>query len=309
MQRIRIGIIGLGKIALEEHIPALVAESAYELVAAVGHSKPLPNVPYYSSVKAMLREVPTIEAVAICTPPQSHFAAAKLALESGCHVLLEKPPCTSVEEFDVLVQLANRMGKTLFQTWHARETPVVDAAALWLSSRKILRGRVVWKEDVRHWHPHQSWIWRAGGFGVLDAGINAISILTRILPEPLLVEAAHLLVPANCETPIAAAVSFRTNDGALIDADFDFRHPATQDRTITIETDGGCLELIGHGTELRIDGKAVDMVGQACEYPALYRQFHNLITTNRSEVDKRPLVLVSEIFSLAGRATIAPFED
>lgn len=308
MQRIRIGIVGLGKIALEEHVPALTAESNYELIAAVGCPDSLPGVPCFATLNEMLHERPALEAVAICTPPQAHFSAAKSALESGCHVLLEKPPCTSVEEFDALVKLAQRAGKTLFQTWHARETPAVDAAAHWLSSRRLLSGRVVWKEDVRHWHPHQGWIWREGGFGVLDAGINAISILTRILPVPLAIDAAHLLIPANCETPIAAAVSFHAAEAA-IDADFDFRHPVTQDRTITVETDAGKLELIGHGAELKIDGKPVDVEKQPCEYAALYRQFRNLIAGGRSDTDKRPLELVSEIFALAGRATVAPFQD
>ena len=33
------------------------------------------------------------------------------------------------------------------------------------------------------WHPGQEWIWQAGGFGVFDPGINALSIVTRILPR------------------------------------------------------------------------------------------------------------------------------
>lgn len=309
MRRIQIGIVGLGKIALEEHVPALTADTAYQLVAAVGRRENHLHVPLFPSIEVMLHDGPKIEAVAICTPPQAHFGAANTALEAGCHVLLEKPPCPNVEEFGRLVVLANRMGKTLFQTWHARETPVVEVAAQWLSSRQILRGRVIWKEDVRHWHPHQDWIWREGGFGVLDAGINAISILTRILPSPLAVEAAHLLVPANCETPIAAAVGFRTEQGAMIDADFDFRHPITQDRAIVIETDAGILELLGHGAELRIDGKPVASVEEPCEYASLYRQFRNLIAAGQSNTDKQPLELVDEIFRVAGRAVVAPFRD
>ena len=42
---------------------------------------------------------------------------------------------------------------------------------------------VTWKEDVRHWHPGQQWIWEAGGFGVFDPGINALSIVTKIMPD------------------------------------------------------------------------------------------------------------------------------
>jgi D-galactose 1-dehydrogenase len=41
---------------------------------------------------------------------------------------------------------------------------------------------VIWREDVRVWHPGQDWIWQPGGLGVFDPGINALSIITHILP-------------------------------------------------------------------------------------------------------------------------------
>jgi hypothetical protein len=44
--------------------------------------------------------------------------------------------------------------------------------------------RIEWREDVRVWHPGQTWIWEPGGFGVSDPGINALSVATRILPRP-----------------------------------------------------------------------------------------------------------------------------
>ena len=50
-------------------------------------------------------------------------------------------------------------------------------------------GRIIWKEDVHHWHPGQRWIWEPGGFGVFDPGINALSVLTEILPTKSCVEA------------------------------------------------------------------------------------------------------------------------
>ena len=64
--------------------------------------------------------------------------------------------------------------------------------------------KVTWKEDVRHWHPGQEWIWEPGGFGVFDPGINALSIVTKILPEPIFADSATIEVPANTATPIAA---------------------------------------------------------------------------------------------------------
>lgn len=309
MRRIRLGIVGLGKIALEEHVPALLANDAYQIAACVSSCAQLGGVPFFPTVDAMLDDSAELDAVAICTPPQAHYEAAKIALQRGKHVLLEKPPCQTVEQFDELAELARRNGCTLFQTWHARETTAVDAAARWLATRPVRRGQVLWKEDVRQWHPRQTWIWRDGGFGVLDAGINAISILTKILPEDISVEAAHLLVPSNCESPIAAAVAFRTEHGALIDAEFDFRHSGRLVRSVDLETDAGVLNLARQGAELEIDGSPVSLATQQQEYQTLYRRFATLIERHESDIDKRPLELVVDIFRLAAHSLIEPFHE
>lgn len=309
LQSIRVGIVGLGKIALEEHVPALQANAAFELVAAASAKASLEDVPSYGNFEEMLAHCPEIEAVAICTPPQAHFEAARFALQHGKHVLLEKPPCPTVAEFDELTALAAKVGRTLFQSWHARESRAVGDAVAWIGGRAVTGGRVVWKEDVRHWHPGQAWIWQDGGFGVLDAGINAISILTRLLPEPLTVEAAHLLVPANCVSPIAAAVAFRTVSGALIDADFDFRHHGDQARAMELDTPDGALTLAWQGAAKPARGKMVELGTQEEEYASLYARFADLIARGQSETDKRPLELVTEILAKADRSTVAPFSE
>jgi predicted dehydrogenase len=301
--------VGLGKIALEEHIPALAANHAFSLVAAASAKSSLPNVPVFTTVEAMLDAVPDIDAVAVCTPPQAHYAPAKLALSRRKHVLMEKPPCPTLAEFDELSVLAHSQGLTLFQTWHAREAPAISAAADWLSARKVTGGRVVWKEDVRHWHPGQSWIWNEGGFGVLDAGINAISILTAIVPEPLSVEAAHLFVPDNSASPIAAAVVFRTASGALIDAEFDFRHRGIQSRLVEIETVDGTLDLTRFSATRGMTEIWGEVGSQSQEYAALYRRFAALIAEGRCDTDKRPLELVVETLRVAGRSSVAPFRE
>jgi predicted dehydrogenase len=309
VQPIRVGIVGLGKIALEEHVPAIRANPDFALVASAGTSTTLEGVAAFTCVERMLEGCPELDAVAVCTPPQSHFTGASMALQCGKHVLLEKPPCTTTAEFDELTELAAKAGRTLFQTWHARESVAVETAARWLGDRPVAAGRVVWKEDVRQWHPGQAWIWQDGGFGVLDAGINAISILTRIVPEPLEVESAHLLVPENCASPIAAAVAFRTSRGAMIDAEFDFRHRGDQERAMELDTGEGTLTLAWQGAAGQARGLLVELGTQREEYASIYRHFSGLIAEGRSETDKRPLELVTEILASASRATVAPFRE
>src|SRR5699024_2048398 len=122
--------------------------------------------------------------------------------EAGRDVLLEKPPGASVAEVMALDRLARDKACVLYATWHSRHAAGVGPARDWLAGRRILGGRITWREDVRRWHPGQDWIWQAGGLGVFDPGINALSVLTAILPVEVFVGAAELEFPANRDTPI-----------------------------------------------------------------------------------------------------------
>src|SRR3546814_15502820 len=98
--------------------------------------------------------------------------------------MLEKPPAATTTEICALADHARARGVTLFATWHSREAAGVAGARDWLSGKRIRAAHIRLKEDIRRWHPGQEWILDAGGFGVFDPGINALSIMTAILPAP-----------------------------------------------------------------------------------------------------------------------------
>jgi len=308
---IRLGVVGVGKIARDQHIPALSANPDFVLVAGASRHAQVDGVANFPTIEAMLQGCPDLDAVAICTPPQVHYEAAKLALLSGKHVLLEKPPCSSTVQLARLAALADETGRSLYQTWHSQHAGGVAAAERWLKPRKILGGRVAWKEDVRRWHPGQTWIWQAGGFGVLDPGINAISILTRIIPEAFFAETARLSLPSNREAPIAADLLFRTDSGAEISAAFDFRHTGVQTWDIEVDTDAGAVKLSGGGAIFTVGGapRPPDGSELESEYGSIYRRFAELIANGRSDVDAAPLQMTADIFLVASQLTVEPFED
>jgi D-galactose 1-dehydrogenase len=306
---IRVGIVGVGKIARDQHIPAILGNSALSLEAAASRHAQVSGVANFSSIEEMLAKVTDLDAVAICTPPQAHYAAAKLALAKGKHVLLEKPPCTSLTQFENLVRLARIAGRTLYQTWHSRHAHAVAPAQRLLQQQILKQGRVTWKEDVRQWHPGQTWIFEPGGFGVLDPGINAISIMTQIIAEPIFVTSACLYVPSNCAAPIAAELEFVTDRGVGISAGLDFRHTGPQTWDIDLVTDQGSIKLSAGGGQLTVGGHAVpaDAGALASEYEDIYERFVQLIRQGESEVDVRPLQLVADIFLIAKHISVAPF--
>jgi D-galactose 1-dehydrogenase len=311
MEPIRMGIAGVGKIARDQHIPCIAANPAFELRAVASPNSLVAGVANYATIEALLAGPEKIDAVAICTPPQSHYELAKSALNSGRHVLLEKPPCASMAQLENLVRLADRARRSLYQAWHSQHARAVEPTARLLEQRKVHRVRVTWKEDVRRWHPGQGWLWQPGGFGVLDPGMNALSILTKLIPQPIFPRAARLFLPANCGAPIAAELELTTDAGLDICATFDFRETGPQRWNIDFETDAGAMRLSAGGGHLTLGDQPVpaDAGSLDAEYAALYRRFAELVPRGASDVDMRPLQLVSDIFLVAKQIQVESFEE
>ena len=238
----------------------------------------------YKSIEAMLDAVPAIDAVSLCMPPQFRYEAARAALEAGKHVFLEKPPGATLSEVADLEALAAAKGVSLFASWHSRYAPAVEAAKSFLASTKIKSVKVIWKEDVRHWHPNQDWIWQAGGLGVFDPGINALSIVTHILPKPLFITSATLEFPENRDAPIAASIALHDADKLPVHAEFDWRQTGKQSWDIIAETDAGAMVLAEGGAKLSIDGELKFTTSRKQEYPALYRRFAEIIKAGDSRM-------------------------
>jgi D-galactose 1-dehydrogenase len=303
---IRMAIVGLGKIARDQHIPAIAGNAGIELAAVASRNASIDGVAHFATLDELLYAAPDIDAVALCTPPQVRHAQAAAALKAGKHVLLEKPPGATVSELKPLIAAAGETGRTLFATWHSRFAPAVEPAKAFLAGRRIKTVVVEWKEDVTVWHPGQVWIWQPGGFGVFDPGINALSILTRILPRPFFLTQAELCFPANRAAPIAADLSFRDDSGLPIRAEFDWRQTGPQTWDIRIETDAGLLTLSAGGSRLFHDERTL-LDEKPAEYRGIYRHFVELIANHASDVDLSPLVHVADAFMLGRRRVVEPF--
>lgn len=308
MKPIAIGLVGYGKIARDQHEPAIAASPDFELAAVTDPAAVHAFVPSYPALPAMLEAEPAIEAVSLCMQPRFRAQAARDAILAGRHVLLEKPPSTSVAEAEELIALAQERGVSLYAAWHSQQSAALEAARSWLAGTAIRSVRVDWKEDVRVWHPGQDWIWQDGGFGVFDPGINALSILSALLPGPLLLTEADLEVPDNCATPIGARLSLQSGAGMPVRAEFDFHQTGPQTWDIRMETDLGELVLSHGGNRLFIGGEEI-AVGNEAEYPALYARFAALIRVQEIEADLAPLRLVEQAMLVGRVRAVGRFEE
>jgi D-galactose 1-dehydrogenase len=306
---IRIGIIGYGKIARDQHVPSIAADPHFELAAVAGRrAMALTDVPAFSSHRELISSLAgELEAVAICTPPEVRAEIAADAIAAGLHVLLEKPPAATLGETEHMEALARKAGLSLYAGWHSQHAAAVPAARQALAGTRVTALDIQWFEDVRKWHPGQEWIWEPGGFGVFDPGINALSIATHILPMPLFVREASLAFPSNRQQPIAASLGF-AGGGDAFRAEFDWRYTEGERWTIRVDTEEGqTIELLDGGARLLIGGEeqAVEEVG---EYPSIYRRFAELIEAGETELDREPLRIVADAFLSGRRETVEPFE-
>ena len=311
MAKHRIGIIGYGKIARDQHEPSIRSSPDFELAAVsnAGDGPTPADAPAFATYAQMLAAVPDMDAVAVCTPPGPRRAVALAVLAAGRHALLEKPPAGTVTEVTDIGRAAQAAGKVVFTTYHAQHNAAVKRAAERLAGKSLRKLRVTWKEDVRRWHPGQEWVFAAGGFGVFDPGINALSILTRILPEPVFIHSADLSTPKGRDAPIAADLVLGT--GAHDDEDlrcaFDWRQSGEQTWDIEAKThDGLALTLRNGGARLEVTGEP-PFDGAPDEYPDIYREFADLLAQNRSRLDPAPFQLVADSFMLGRRVEVEPF--
>jgi D-galactose 1-dehydrogenase len=305
---IRLAIVGLGKIARDQHIPAIAGTDGIELAAIADPRGGIDGVAHFATLDRLLADAHDIDAVALCTPPQVRSALATAALKAGKHVLLEKPPGATVSELDPLIATARQTGRTLFAAWHSRFAPAVEPARNFLADRQIKSVVVEWREDVRVWHPGQAWIWEPGGLGVFDPGINALSILTRILPRPFFLTRSELSFPRNRAAPIAADLTFSDDASTPIHAEFDWRQTGPQTWDIHVETDAGRLTLSSGGRRLVHDDRTL-VDEEKSEYRRIYRRFVELIANGVSDVDLSPLVHVADAFLLGRRRDVEPFNE
>jgi predicted dehydrogenase len=304
---IPIALVGIGKIARDQHLPAIAANPDFTLVAAVSRHGKVEGVPNFTDFDRFLAEGPTA-AVALCTPPDARLEMSLKAIAAGRDLLIEKPPAATLGEIETIISAAKDAGVVLFATWHSRFAPAVARARDWISDRTATKITITWREDVRRWHPNQAWIWQPGGFGVFDPGINALSILTEILPGAIHVNSAELEVPSNAFTPIAARLVMTGRGAIPILADFDWRQEGPQTWDIEVQAGPERLKLRMGGARLAIDGAEVDVDAEQ-EYPEIYRRFAGLVATRTSDADITPLRIVADA-CLKGRQTAAdPFHD
>jgi D-galactose 1-dehydrogenase len=304
MGKRKIAVIGVGKIAIDQHLPVIDASEDFELAATVSSRGVAHNgLPVFRTAAELYAAMPEVGLVSICTPPGVRHSLVREALDAGKDVMMEKPPTTTISELDDIIAHAKRLDRVLFQTWHSQYNAAVDRTKAILLDEGVKSVRIDWRESVRKWHPGQDWVWEPGGFGVCDPGINAFSIFTKIMPFPVFVESANLTFPANKMTPVDVEIGFKSGQAhkPKLSAGFNWLEESGEIWTLHIVTaTGNDIKLEDGGRRLTINGELILEHGDV-EYAGIYDRFADLLDRQESDVDAAPLRLMSDVFLLGGR--------
>lgn len=148
MTKLKVGVIGVGGIAQDRHIPALlklkdtvslVAVQDINTVQMIDVAKRF-NIPHAVETPSELFKL--VDAVVICTPNKFHADLSIEALNHGVHVLCEKPMAMTTEECDRMIEATNKNCKLLTVAYHYRHTDVA------ITAKKAIESGVVGKPLV-----------------------------------------------------------------------------------------------------------------------------------------------------------------
>ncbi len=243
--RVRLGMVGGGQGAFIGAVHRIAArlDDAYVLVCGALSSDParahvsaaeigLDPVRSYGSYTEMFAAERTrsdrMEAVAIVTPNHLHYPIARAALQSGFHVICDKPLATSVAEADELVRLAADANRIFAVTYNYSGYPMVRQARAMVARGDIGALRMVQVEYAQAWLAgpleatgQKQAAWRTDptrsgpGGAIGDIGSHAFHLacfVTGRVPEQILADVSTFVAGRGVDDN--AHVLLRFADGA-----------------------------------------------------------------------------------------------
>ncbi len=253
---VRVAIVGTGNIAELAHIPALRAQGErVAVVAAVDVDaerlesfQTAHDIPAgYRSLGPML-DLEKPDLVHVCTPPSLHVDTVVRCLEAGAWVLVEKPPCLSLAEFD-RIEAAERDGgpyaSVVFQhrfgsgARHLTQLIADDA----LGKPLVAVCQTTWYRDDAYFDVPWRGDWAAEGGGpTMGHGIHQMDLLLSLLGEWTEVRAMAGTLARDVRTEDVSMAVVRFANGAMASIVNSVLSPR-EESYVRIDFTGGTVEL------------------------------------------------------------------
>ena len=252
--KIRVGIIGVGRIAVQSHIPDFFRAGA-EVIAladvvegrAARFARQF-DIPHAFDDYHQMLAMPEVEVVSVCTPPVAHEEVATAALEAGKHVYMEKPPAMNEAQMARIVDVRRRTGKRLLVGSHTIYHPEIQTLKRYIDAGELGEIYVVKSLGSRRRGLPHGWYRRKATIGGGAAFEDNSHKLDRVL---------YLLDTPNPISVIARTYRKFSDYPSTADyMDMDFADGRTRDLSVMetedlaeafVQFDTGCCLLLESG--------------------------------------------------------------
>jgi UDP-N-acetylglucosamine 3-dehydrogenase len=261
---------------------------------------------------------PSVDVVAVVTPPSSHLPLALAALAAGKHVVLEKPPLPRAADFDALAAAADRAGKQVFVAENYHYKPLLERLRHLLADRAVgdvlfVHANAIKRQPVTGWRADPA---LALGGSLYEGGIHWIDFMATLGPAVLGVRGLRPRLPPGAPVERSMLVGFEYEDGSVGTLSYSWEVPSTarglrlskiygREGTITFESNGLWVLCHGRKTRLYVPGLR-DLSG----YRAMWADFVHAWTTSTPPrmtlaQARRDLELVEQVYATASPDAIA----
>lgn len=298
MKPVRWGILGPGSISRAFAGALLEAEGAR--MTAVGSRDPARaeafardfGIPRSHGSYAELAADPGVDAVYVGTPHSFHAEHTILCLESGKHVLCEKPLALSASQAGRMFEAARRCGRLLMEAMWTRFLPSLIEVRRRLEAGQIGEPRLLQADfGIRPaFDPHSRLFDPAlGGGALLDLGVYTVSLGHWLFGPPLAVAGAARLGPTGVDDDSAELL---THEDGRITQGFQSMRTETP-REAVIRGTGGWMRLhepwwgASRVTLQAADGDPVELefALRGRGYTHMAEAFMDLVRAGRCESD------------------------
>ncbi|KAH6889718.1 hypothetical protein B0T10DRAFT_486700 [Thelonectria olida] len=213
-----VGIVGYGMSAKIFHIPFISQTPQFKLYSIVqrspkeGNSAPsdYPDIKHYTNYKDLFAD-PSVDLVVISTPPDNHFELTKAALESGKHVLTEKPFVPTSAEADQLIAIAKEHNRLLCVYQNRRWDNDFRTVQQLISSGKL--GRIVeFNTHFERYKPGNPTNWKAG-MSIAQGGSALFDLGTHLIDQAYTLFGMPQSIHGRCLSQRTGTFDFENPDG------------------------------------------------------------------------------------------------
>jgi len=257
--KLRGAVSGFGEVAARAHLPGWRSRSnialgvVHDPISERRHEaiRLIKNVRVYDDLELML-DGEALDFVDIASPPGFHAEAVRAALNARAHVIVEKPLCLELSEFDELAALATKQDRVLMCVHNWKYAPAYAVARQVIEAGRLGEIRFISIDRLRT-EPAgaggSGGKWRAGassGGGILiDHGWHVFYLMQWLLggDSPTAIS-AHLGAAARGDVEDLADLRVGFSSGCIARAHLSWRAPVRRTSAV-IYGARGCIEIEG----------------------------------------------------------------